>query len=292
MNKTIFIGIIVLLVLFPNAMAKIMLLELEYNGGEFDVKKALVRPGDFQQPSIDSKYALRLFNIRGDPVSAVAEIPFNLPGEIIVEGNPNQGIPSITMPGWSGKFVVIAPYDPQVFSLKLLETKSDGRTIQRASQTLTHIANQCGDGTCQEFENAKSCASDCPVSGSDKHCNNETDGVCDTDCISISPSLEPFLLDSQDCTPPDITSLLCDGSTVCYNGNVFGCFYDASMSKKIWRLATCNEGGAICADGVCVLPFDKIKGYVCRSDNDCVVNGVQWKCECYECHNPLAYLTN
>lgn len=47
---------------------------------------------------------------------------------------------------------------------------------------ISDFAKLCGDGICQENENAGTCQSDCRSGASDKYCDKLKDGVCDPDC--------------------------------------------------------------------------------------------------------------
>jgi len=61
----------------------------------------------------------------------------------------------------------------------------DGRKVLDID--LTQLSSRCGDGICEENENALQCLQDCSEQKKDGLCNYEKDNICDPDCMNVDP---------------------------------------------------------------------------------------------------------
>jgi hypothetical protein len=86
-----------------------------------------------------------------------------------------------------GTLSLSIPYYPNGKSINFYDPA--GKLILAVD--ISDFADLCGDGICQENENAGTCQSDCRSGASDKYCDKLEDGVCDPDCAEA---------EDQDCS--------------------------------------------------------------------------------------------
>jgi len=171
--------------------------------------------------------------------------------------------------------IIIASASPSQndFSLKV---PGVGRSSQDVFVDLGSFQNRCGDGICQRgYENYFSCSIDCSSGSYDDYCDAISDGICDRDCFSQVGTVVDV-----DCQVPNLGA--CDqNSTYCWSDAIFGCVLDAT-SNPVWiweencELSCSQNGNRASCGEIEVLKVNPI----CKTDNDCIVNGEQWYCGC------------
>lgn len=267
---------------------QILLAEIIFRrDGTFAVGRVHRRPGKHVPSAASSAqdFYVQMVSYDGQPVGS--KVYFSPPSMTnLIEGahDSNGYSPGEVEELFERTIAVALPVYVQARTLAIYSTEG----TLRAGKALEGVLELCGNGRCDAGENGVSCPRDCPASGHDLHCNQAADGVCDPDCVAQSPGNDISRLDSADCSVPE-PGPSCNGEPFCHAEQMVICYYDSQVDsqgvpfRKIFqRVAECPPEFP-CADGYCGGAIDVIKGYTCRENRDCVVNGVQYVCHCREC---------
>ncbi len=137
-------------------------IDLRVGDGELVNTNIMLRSsGDYSIDTIKKELRGELYNFSGEKLSST-NLDYPEEGEIVS---------------------VKLPYSIVGREIKVIDNKTNNELL---SINISLFAKMCGDGECQEQENFVSCPDDCPSGGSDRKCDEQTDGICDPDCRPAS----------------------------------------------------------------------------------------------------------
>jgi len=146
---------------------------------------------------------------------------------------------------------------------------------------LQFLKPPCGNSVCNyPYESHLSCPEDCPSNSRDHFCNSQASDGCDPDCFSRYNM--DYASADPDCTVPAPT--VCTAQKYCFDSALFHCEYaqdgvPTSIFEEYCRYGcVTTDGNSKCAgvDAIALKP-------ACSTDQDCVVNGQHWSCDCGVC---------
>lgn len=267
---------------------EILLAEIAYRrDGTYSIGRVHRRRGKFAPSAAGQESAFYVQMARADGQPIGQRVYFTPPSLTeVLEGHSTGSAHTEgeVKEKFSATIAVALPVYAAARSIAVYDTTSS----LRAAAPLESLYNLCGNHTCDASENGLSCPADCPASGHDRYCNPSTDGVCDPDCVALSPENDLGRLDPDDCAVPD-PAPRCDGMPFCHANQMVICYYDKQIDpqglpvQKLFQRVTECPPEFPCEDGYCGGAIDTIKGYTCRDNRDCLVNGVQFACHCRQC---------